>query len=439
PYRRTTDTNSCILCGKGRGRMANPRDKCVCTSMTHCAQCHADDKNSGLDKKKSIRREYKCRIHGAFREYTEYLLSLRNWCMVWVTMSILPLTVLLYMAQLSLGWVYLFMGVLVGSAVVPITLCMFWGRLTGTAMIAGSVVGMVLALATWLGVAATYEGGLSNFLDNTGKELSMLCGNLVAILSGGIITIVVSFITNRHYESGQAAEIWENTRDIDSPLSPWTEVYAKELNLSGAHQLDNRPSLQEVAATFRFARLMANIGSVTLALTMIVLWPALMVAIETMTRSQFTGWVNLSIAWAVIAMIFVVIVPLVNEAYDLFVAWKVRHKISCEEEGLVTLHHTSHMEPQREPRVHGHSHSHVNMRTPTPKVFDSVAMKTTDSGDGVKDEVIIPPDGGDTSSFALDKPINNDHSNTEPDMALETNGTLGNHVDSMGSGSEPVF
>ena len=61
------------------------------------------------------------------------------------------------------------MGILVGSAVVPITLSMFWGRLTGVAMVAGSVGGTLLALITWLSVASTYEGGLGNFLDNTGE------------------------------------------------------------------------------------------------------------------------------------------------------------------------------------------------------------------------------------------------------------------------------
>ena len=61
------------------------------------------------------------------------------------------------------------MGILVGSAVVPITLCMCWGRLTGVAMVAGSVGGTLLALITWLSVASTYKGGLSKFLDNTGE------------------------------------------------------------------------------------------------------------------------------------------------------------------------------------------------------------------------------------------------------------------------------
>ncbi len=74
----------------------------------------------------------------------------------------------------------------------------------------------------------------------------MLVGNVVAIGSGGLICITVSLITNRNYTSEMETTVWENTRDIDSPLGPWTEMYAKELNLSGANKLDNRPSLEEV-------------------------------------------------------------------------------------------------------------------------------------------------------------------------------------------------
>ena len=54
----------------------------------------------------------------------------------------------------------------------------------------------------------------------------MLAGNEVAIVLGGVITVVVSLITSRKREH-DANEIWENTRDIDNPLTPWTEAYAR--------------------------------------------------------------------------------------------------------------------------------------------------------------------------------------------------------------------
>ena len=57
--------------------------------------------------------------------------------------------------------------------------------------------------------------------------MSMLWGNVVAIVTGGVVTVIVSLITNRHFTPESAQEVWENTRDIDNPLSPWTELYAR--------------------------------------------------------------------------------------------------------------------------------------------------------------------------------------------------------------------
>lgn len=53
----------------------------------------------------------------------------------------------------------------------------------------------------------------------------MLAGNLMGILSSGIITPAVSILTTPHDHNRD--DIWENTRDIDNPLNPWTERYAK--------------------------------------------------------------------------------------------------------------------------------------------------------------------------------------------------------------------
>lgn len=68
------------------------------------------------------------------------------------------------------------MGILIGSAVIPITLCMCWERLTGSGMVAGAVTGTTLALITWLSVAATNKGGLNSekFFENTGNELNLV-------------------------------------------------------------------------------------------------------------------------------------------------------------------------------------------------------------------------------------------------------------------------
>jgi len=52
----------------------------------------------------------------------------------------------------------------------------------------------------------------------------MLVGNLVSILSGGTITIVISLIKGKDQ---LPEDVWENTRDIDNPLRPWSDFYVR--------------------------------------------------------------------------------------------------------------------------------------------------------------------------------------------------------------------
>jgi len=57
----------------------------------------------------------------------------------------------------------------------------------------------------------------------------MLVGNLVSILVGGTITVVISLIKGRDQSPDS---IWENTRDIDNPLRPWSDFYVRSILLS---------------------------------------------------------------------------------------------------------------------------------------------------------------------------------------------------------------
>ncbi len=53
----------------------------------------------------------------------------------------------------------------------------------------------------------------------------MLAGNIVAISTGALFGIVVSFITRPRMTSEEVEAEWEKTRNIDNPLSPWVQVY----------------------------------------------------------------------------------------------------------------------------------------------------------------------------------------------------------------------
>lgn len=53
------------------------------------------------------------------------------------------------------------MGVLIGSAVIPIAYCLVWSKCTATAAITGAVSGICLAIMSWLIAAKTLEGELT--------------------------------------------------------------------------------------------------------------------------------------------------------------------------------------------------------------------------------------------------------------------------------------
>jgi hypothetical protein len=67
----------------------------------------------------------------------------------------------------------------------------------------------------------------TNSLFFSGALIPMLVGNCLSIGVGGIVVVLLTLITTKPLNVDQTGEVWEKTRDIDSPLLPWTEIYAK--------------------------------------------------------------------------------------------------------------------------------------------------------------------------------------------------------------------
>merc|ERR1712166_569963 len=102
------------------------------------------------------------------------------------------LAVLLDIIGLNLGWVYLFMGILIGSAVIPLWNMMTWEKASGTGAIIAAWSGLVLAVVTWIVTCRIKFTDVN--IDNLGQNVPMLTGNLVAILSSGLIHYIYSTI-----------------------------------------------------------------------------------------------------------------------------------------------------------------------------------------------------------------------------------------------------
>ena len=115
------------------------------------------------------------------------------------------LAIILFKIGLSLGWVYLFMGIAIGGAVAPIYMCLVWSKASATGAIAGALIGTVLGFIAWISCAAGYYGSVT--VDTLGGDYPMLTGNVVSIMMSLIICAGVSLWKPQNYD-------WQTTREI---------------------------------------------------------------------------------------------------------------------------------------------------------------------------------------------------------------------------------
>lgn len=59
-----------------------------------------------------------------------------------------------------MGWLYLFMGVVLGSSVVPIACAIMWSKANRTGALVGAIAGFALGLMSWLVATATLNDGV---------------------------------------------------------------------------------------------------------------------------------------------------------------------------------------------------------------------------------------------------------------------------------------
>ncbi|KAJ4474485.1 urea transporter [Lentinula aciculospora] len=227
----------------------------------------------------------------------------------------------------SMGWLYTFMGVILGSGVVPIALCITWSKANKWGCIIGSVVGFFSGLLAWLVTTGTLYAGVIN-VTTTGENYPMLAGNLASIGVGGIIATVTSLIwpddfnfditrainnpsaanrgpgmsaIERQEEQTETEERKEEIRESEEAASP--PVFNSTIAAEEQGELD--PVKLEVA--FRFAAW----SSLGLLLVLIILIPLPLFFAQTIYDVRgLTVWIIVGLIWTFTSAFSVVLYPL---------------------------------------------------------------------------------------------------------------------------------
>jgi SSS family transporter len=207
------------------------------------------------------------------------------------------LAVVLLGMGLSLGFVYLAMGILIGSAVIPIALTIIWNKTTRAGAVSGALIGVVLSLTTWTSVAASEADGVVD-IASLGGAFPMLYGNVVAILSSGLICVVVSLAQNKKYD-------W---KELDEHMSLVTDDMEQH-EITSTEAMKRQQDEEQLKKAFKFSVR----GGGLLTLICVVFWPMPLYFSGYVFDFGFYGlWVGIAIAWVSCAAAIIIFMPIVE-------------------------------------------------------------------------------------------------------------------------------
>ncbi|MCJ1253665.1 hypothetical protein MMC24_001477 [Lignoscripta atroalba] len=210
----------------------------------------------------------------------------------------------LYYIGISIGYLYLLMGVIISSAVLPATLTLMWKDQNMIAATLSPILGLASSLIAWLVTAKKEFGDLS--VASTGSNNPMLAGNVVALLSPLIYIPILTYAfgpQNYDYKSMLLIRLGDD-HDLASSANVDLEL------VPGAMGLTPEENEKEQANLARASLIAKSLtGFMTLAL--LILWPMPMYGSGyVFSKKFFTGWVVVGILWLFCSAFCVGLYPL---------------------------------------------------------------------------------------------------------------------------------
>jgi SSS family transporter len=201
----------------------------------------------------------------------------------------------LYYINISMGYLYAMMGIIISSAVIPGALTLLWNRQSKLAVCLSPPLGLVCAMVAWLVMTKVHFGSIT--IETSGSDIAMLIGNVVALLSPIIFVPVFTLIkpdaTPYDFVSMRAIELVDDgPRNVHQPTLEETER-----------------GISHLTRNLRFAR----ITVIVLTLCLVVIWPWPMYGTSyVFSKPFFTAWVVLGIVWMFFSFIIVGIYPIIE-------------------------------------------------------------------------------------------------------------------------------
>ncbi|KAI6782551.1 uncharacterized protein J7T54_003562 [Emericellopsis cladophorae] len=232
------------------------------------------------------------------------LVWMSHMAMIGYAIIICLVSVGLWYNGISMGYLYLLMGVLISAAVIPATLTLMWKGQNKWAATLSPILGFICAIIAWLVTASKTCGVLD--VACTGSNDPMLAGNVTALLSPLLFVPIFTLIFGLDKYDWQSMLAIRQSDDDDI-------IKNAGLSPEAVRELERAQEAEWVAERKKLTRALkiASVTTVLLAISFLVLWPMPLYGTGyVFSRKFFTGWVIVGVIWIFCTFIAIVIYPL---------------------------------------------------------------------------------------------------------------------------------
>lgn len=221
----------------------------------------------------------------------------------------------LYYAGVSLGYLYLLMGVIISAAVLPASMSLFWNKLNVWAAAGAPVLGFIFAVCSWLGYTKAKYGTIN--VTTSGSDYPMLIGNVVALCSPLITVPTLTFLfkpDNYDFEQLKNIRTVRDTKEIPEDV----ESSAAEDDAVAVVAAKEEMSAEDAAVLHKYSKF-ARWMCLFMVLCFLILWPMPMYGSGYIfSKKFFTGWVVVGFIWIFFSLFAVTIYPLWESRVAIF-------------------------------------------------------------------------------------------------------------------------
>ncbi|ODQ53354.1 Na+/solute symporter [Saitoella complicata NRRL Y-17804] len=211
---------------------------------------------------------------------------------------------MLYYVGVSMGFLYLFMGVIISSAVIPSVLTLLWKGQNKQAAVMTPILGIATSISVWLGTTQHYFGEIN--VVTAGSDMPMLWGNVASLLSPLIFIPIMTLIFKPdNYD-------WEGMKNIQAVIEDpdaMDDIPEGERANELRREI-SRHTMTDTAALDRASKIAKSVA-LFLTISMLILWPLPMFGSSyVFSKSFFKGWVVVGCLWIFFALFSVGLFPL---------------------------------------------------------------------------------------------------------------------------------